>query len=60
MQEEKHGVIRLLGAIQRNIDDSNIERLAHLLNYYPPQLEEDIRAIDGVMIMDREEEDTTE
>ena len=52
MQEGKSGVKRLLRAIENNIDDSNREQLARLLNYYEPQLKEDIEAIAHVRIAD--------
>ncbi len=51
MQNDVANVKRLLGAIERNIDSSNIGILARLLNYYPAQLEEDIAAIQSVQIM---------
>lgn len=54
MQERKHGVERLLRAIEQNIDDNNISTLARLLNYHEPQLREDIEAIKLVEISNKE------
>ena len=54
MQERKNGVERLLRAIEQNIDDSNINVLARLLNYHTPQLKEDIEAIKMVTISNKE------
>ena len=54
MQERKHGVERLLRAIEQNIDDNNISTLAKLLNYHEPQLKEDIEAIKLVTIENKE------
>lgn len=53
MQEKKHGVERLLRAIEQNIDDNNISTLARLLNYHEPQLKEDIEAIKLVEVIDK-------
>ena len=50
MQEGKHSVEHLLRAIEQNIDDSNINTLAALLNYHTPQLKQDIEAISKVSI----------
>ena len=55
MQEKKNGVKRLLRAIEQNIDDSNIETLARLLNYHTPQLREDIEAISLVTVLNKDE-----
>lgn len=55
MQEKKNGVKRLLNAINQNIDDSNIENLARLLNYHTPQLREDIEAISMVTVLNKDE-----
>lgn len=55
MQEKKHGVERLLNAIQQNIDDNNIGTLARLLNYHEPQLKQDIEAIALVKISNKDE-----
>lgn len=55
MQEKKNGVKRLLGAIEQNIDEKNINVLARLLNYDTRQLQEDIRAISLVKIENKEE-----
>lgn len=55
MQERKHGVERLLRAIEQNIDEHNISTLARLLNYHEPQLREDIEAIRLVEISDKEQ-----
>lgn len=54
MQERKHGVERLLRAIEQNIDDSNISTLAKLLNYHEPQLKEDIVAIKLVTVENKD------
>ena len=54
MQERKHGVERLLRAIEQNIDDSNISTLAKLLNYHEPQLKEDIAAIKLVTVENKD------
>jgi hypothetical protein len=51
MQEYENGVKRLLNALQQNIDDNNIDRLAELLNYYPKQLQEDIEGIKSVEVI---------
>lgn len=55
MQEGKHGVERLLRAIEQNIDDSNIKLLAELLNYHEAQLKEDIEAIRMVSVINKSE-----
>lgn len=55
MQEKKHGVVRLLTSIQQNIDESNIQILAKLLNYHEPQLKQDIEAISLVKILDKDD-----
>lgn len=55
MQENKHGVERLLRAIEQNIDDSNINTLAALLNYHEPQLKQDIEAIANVTVLNKSE-----
>ncbi|WP_026657754.1 hypothetical protein [Butyrivibrio sp. AC2005] len=55
MQENKHGVERLLRAIEQNIDDSNINALAALLNYHEPQLKQDIEAIANVTVINKSE-----
>ena len=54
MQERKHGVERLLRAIEQNIDDSNISTLAKLLNYHELQLKEDIAAIKLVTVENKD------
>lgn len=55
MQEMKHGVNRLLGAISC-LDDAGIKRLAKLLNYYEPQLREDIAGIQYTTVLNRDEQ----
>ena len=55
MQERKYGVERLLRAIEQNIDDSNLNTLAKLLNYHAPQLKEDIEAIHMVTVLNKDE-----
>ncbi len=55
MQEKKHGVERLLKAIEQNIDDNNINTLAALLNYHEPQLKQDIEAIANVTVLNKSE-----
>jgi hypothetical protein len=55
MQERKHGVARLLRALEQNIDENNISVLARLLNYHEAQLKEDIEAIRFVEISNKEE-----
>lgn len=55
MQEKKNGVKRLLNAIQTNIDDRNLEKLAKILNYHPSQLREDIEAISLVEVLNKDE-----
>ncbi len=55
MQEKSHGVERLLNAIHQNVDDSNIKVLADILNYYEPQLREDIEAIKYVNVINKDE-----
>ena len=55
MQEKKHGVERLLRAIEQNIDDRNIHTLATLLNYHEPQLKQDIEAIANVTVLNKDE-----
>ena len=55
MQEGKHGVERLLNAIDQNIDENNINVLARILNYHEPQLKQDIEAIRMIKVIDRED-----
>lgn len=55
MQERKHGVQRLLRALEQNIDSSNIKQLAELLNYHEAQLREDIEAFKYVEIINKDE-----
>ena len=55
MQEGKHGVERLLNAIDQNIDENNIHVLARILNYHEPQLKQDIEAIRLIKVIDRED-----
>ena len=55
MQERKQGVKRLLTSIEQNIDSSNIQQLAKILNYHEPQLQEDIEAIKLVEIINKDE-----
>lgn len=54
MQEGAAGVKRLLGAIYQNADEYHIKALARLLNYYEPQLKQDIEAIALVEVKNRE------
>lgn len=54
MQERKHGVKRLLDSIYQNINESNIDSLARLLNYDTKQLQEDIEAIKLVTIENKD------
>lgn len=54
MQEGAVGVKRLLGAIYQNADEYHIKALARLLNYYEPQLKQDIEAIALVEVKNRE------
>lgn len=55
MQERKHGVNRLLKAIEQSIDDNNIHTLARILNYHEPQLKEDIEAIKFVEVLNKDD-----
>ncbi len=55
MQEGKNGVIRLLNTIRQNASDTNISRLAYILNYNEKQLKEDIEAISMVEVVKKGE-----
>lgn len=54
MQEKNIGVKRLLRAISDNIDESNIDRLAMLINYDKSQLKQDIDGIQYVEVVNKE------
>lgn len=60
MYEYRNGSKRLADALQNNITDTKLKILANLLNYYPRQLEEDIKALNDFVTehlkTDREEE----
>lgn len=49
-----YAVKRLLRAISQNIDEHNIKALAMLINYYEPQLKQDIESISNVKITVKE------